>query len=188
MRTIFKIVTLKFAKCSLICFQLVKGGCESRKTSKGSNSSKAASVNSQRLTRLLCWSGEAWSGRALVCCAQGWGWGCTGVRPVPPSIRLSKLNGIPLLGVLISMPAILLLLPTLLLWICNKYIIVALVSCYSFRIVCSCVTLLLETNLFFFKRLHYNRIGATLGRLDNWHIPHYFLGRFKPRFSNVNFF
>lgn len=80
-------------------------------------------VAAQRLTRLPGAS-EAASGAARCCCAHKWGCsGCgwTGVSPVPPSMRLSKLNGIPLLGVLISMPAILLLFANaLLLWIWNE--------------------------------------------------------------------
>lgn len=108
---------------------------------------KTGRSSSQRLTRLELWaSGEEapdWPADRCCCAAQGCagcegcegcagcacgcrcpsGCGCTGVKPVPPSIRLSKLKGMPLLGVVISMPAILLLFPdTLLLCICERQI------------------------------------------------------------------
>lgn len=82
----------------------------SRSHSGSSSSFDPYSASSWRhkLTSLGFASGELRStaDRLLLCCVEhdGIKGVVTGVRPVPPSMRESKLNGIPLVGVVIGIP------------------------------------------------------------------------------------
>lgn len=99
-------------QCTQFAYQIIKHGGNRISSHSGSSSFDPYSRSSWRhkLTNFGGFaSGELRStaDRLFLCCVEQDGMRGveTGVRPVPPSINDSKLNGMPLVGVVIGIPA-----------------------------------------------------------------------------------